>query len=126
MRKSMNTLPARQRGSFYTMAIMLVLLGAALTCALKIAPLYADHGVVSNAMEAMAGTNEFKTMPITEIRQELAKTLLVNRVEGLPADSIVVAREDGREYVDVEYEARVPIFGNISAVVAFKDRYNKF
>ena len=125
MRTLINQLPARQRGSFYTMAVMLVLLGAALTCALKIAPLYADHGVVTNAMEGMAATSEFKNMPITEIRQQLAKTLQVNRVSGVPMEGVVVTREDGREYVDVKYEARVQSFANIHAVVAFDDRYNK-
>ncbi len=126
MRTLLTQLPARQRGSFYTMAVMLVLLGAALTCALKIAPLYADHGVVTNAMEAMAKTAEFKNMQVTEIRQQLAKSLQVNRVASVDTGGVVVTREDGREYVDVKYEARVQIFANISAVVAFNDRYNKF
>jgi hypothetical protein len=117
---------AGQRGSFYTTVIMLVLLGSVLTCALKIAPLFADNAVVRNSMESIAAKGDYKTMGISEIRTEMLRSLQVNNVEGFDAENIVLTREPGGvEYIDINYEARVKIVANIYALVDFTNRFDK-
>jgi Domain of unknown function (DUF4845) len=121
----LNSLVA-QRGSAYVMIVLLALVGAAVTCALKIAPLYMDHAALTSAMEAMVATKDFPAMPILDIRKEVRRSLQVNNFDGFDTQNIVVTREAGMDYVDVNYEARVNIVANIYAVIEFKDRYNKF
>ncbi|MES2604615.1 MAG: DUF4845 domain-containing protein [Pseudomonadota bacterium] len=114
-----------QRGSFYTMAVMLLLLGGALTCALKITPLYMDNAAIRNSMEGIVAKDEFKTMSIGDIRNAMLRALTVNNIDGFDAGNIVVTREGAVEYVDINYEARVNIISNIYAVVDFKNRFDK-
>jgi hypothetical protein len=89
---------------------------------LKIAPKYIDNNVVINAMESVAANNNLKEMSINEIRSGVMRTLDVNNVT-LDAQAIQLVRVDGRDYVDINYEAKVALFYNISAVVAFENRF---
>ena len=116
---------AGQRGSFYTTVIMLVLLGSVLTCALKVVPLFLNNSVVRNSMESIAAKADYKTMTIGDIRKEMLRSLTVNKVEGFDADRILLTRESGSEYIDINYEARVKIVANIYAMVEFTNRFNK-
>ena len=116
---------ASQRGSFYMTAIMLVLLGGLLTCVLKIAPLYMDNSAIVNSMEGIAAKSEYKTMSIGDIRKDMLRALQVNRIEGFDAENIKLAKEGSQEFVDINYESRVLIIGNLYAVIDFKNRFNR-
>ncbi len=120
------SLAKRQRGSIYTTMIMVALVGFFLVAALKIVPAYIDHNVVTNAMQGIAANNDMAGMSIAEIRTSLMRTLNTNRVEGFDATNVVIARVGNQEFVDINYEARVPLFYNIDAVVKFEERYPKF
>lgn len=115
-----------QRGSFYTVLIMLAMFGFLVTCALKIAPLYIDNNVITNAMAAMAANEDMKSLSIGEIRSSLAKTLNTNNIDNFDTQNVVLVREDGMDYVDINYDARVHLFSNIDAVVVFTNRFDKF
>lgn len=118
------TLPQRQRGSFYSTVIIVAMFGIFLTAALKIAPAYMDNNVITNTMDGIAANNNMAEMTIPEIRESMMRTLNVNNVT-LPGDAIKLVQEGGREYVEIDYERRVPLFYNISAVVSFNSRFNK-
>jgi hypothetical protein len=118
-------LPSRQRGSFYVTLTMLVLLGAALTLALKLAPAYAGNSVVKSSMASLMAKTEYKTMGIDDIRKSLIKTMQVNSLDGFDAGKAVITHDGGRDYVDINYEIRIPIVYNVSAVVEFKNRFDK-
>jgi len=118
-------LPSRQRGSFYVTLTMLVLLGAALTLALKLAPAYAGNSVVKSSMATLMTKTEYKSMGIEDIRKSLIKTIQINNVEGFDAGKAVIAHDGGKDYVDINYEIRIPIVYNVSAIVEFKNRFDK-
>lgn len=113
-----------QRGSVYTTMILVALFGLVILAALKIAPAYIDDQSVTSTMESMAENPDFGTMSIADIRTGLMRTLNTNRVP-FDAANVVLVREGGNEYVDVNYESRKPLFYNIEAVVVFKHRYEK-
>lgn len=113
-----------QRGSIYTTMILVALFGLVILAALKIAPAYIDDSTISGTLENMSETDEFSTMTITEVRQGLMRTLNTNRVD-FDASNVVLTREGGKEYVDVNYESRKPLFYNIEAVVVFSHRFEK-
>ena len=118
-------LPSRQRGSFYVTLTMLVLLGAALTLALKLAPAYAGNSVVKTSMAGLMAKSDYKSMSIDDIRRGLIKTMQVNSVDGFDAGKAVITHEGGKDYVDINYEIRIPIVYNVSAIVEFKNRFDK-
>ncbi len=126
MNKLHMNLARQQRGSVYGVGFMLAMLGVILAVTLKLAPVYMDHGIVVDTMEDMFAKNDIKLMSMTDIRAGMVKTLAVNRVEGFEVDNIQRVKEGSLEFVDVNYETRVPLFFNIEAVVVFKNRFNKF
>jgi hypothetical protein len=113
-----------QRGSVYTTMILVALFAVVILAGLKIVPAYIDDSAVNSTMESMAATAEFETMDIADIRSSLMKTLNTNRIN-FDANNVVIVKENGGEYVDVNYESRKPLFYNIEAVVVFKHRYEK-
>lgn len=113
-----------QRGSIYTTMILVALFGLVILAALKIAPAYIDDQAIAGTLESMAETEEFSTMSITEVRQSLMRTLNTNRID-FDASNVVLVKEGGKEYVDVNYESRKPLFYNIEAVVVFSHRFEK-
>lgn len=123
--KALRTRSAKaQRGSIYTTMILVALFAIVILAALKIVPAYVDDSAVNSTMEAMAESADFETMAIADIRANLMKTLNTNRIE-FDSANVVLVKEGGSEYVDVNYESRKPLFYNIEAVVVFKHRYEK-
>ncbi|HTQ99693.1 MAG TPA: DUF4845 domain-containing protein [Candidatus Acidoferrum sp.] len=116
---------SKQRGSFFVTALMLVLLGGALTLVLKLAPAYTSNIALKNSMTAITARSDYKGMSLDEVRNELIKGLRVNAVEGFDAKYVTFAHESSKDYVDIDYEVRVAIVANISAVIEFKNRFDK-
>jgi hypothetical protein len=113
-----------QRGSIYTTMILVALFGLVILATLKIAPAYIDDSAVDSTMETMAESAEFSTMTIAEVRTSLMRTLNTNRID-FDANNVVLTKDGGNEYVDVNYESRKSLFYNIEAVVKFQHRYEK-
>jgi Domain of unknown function (DUF4845) len=126
MNKPHMNLARQQRGSVYGVGVMLAMFGVILAMTLKLAPVYMDHAIVVDTMEDIFAKNDIKLMSMTDIRAGMVKTLAVNSVEGFEVDNIQRVKEGSLEFVDVNYETRVPLFFNIEAVVVFKNRFNKF
>ena len=126
MRHFNTQLPARQRGALYAAVILLLLVGAVITATLKIVPAYNDNNIVKAAVKSIAARPEHKTMSISDIRKEVLRSLRVNNIENFDADDVRLTREAGKDYIGVVYETSVPMVANISAVVSFNYRYNKF
>jgi hypothetical protein len=113
-----------QRGSIYTTMILVALFAIVILAALKIVPAYIDDSAVNSTMEDLAAGEDFATMSIADVRTALMKTMNTNRIP-FDANNVVLVKEGGSEYVDVNYESRKPLFSNIEAVVVFKHRYEK-
>lgn len=115
-----------QRGaSIYTTLIVVALVGVVLLAGLKIVPAYLDNNVIVNAMEGVIANNDIRTMGIGEIRTEVMRTVNVNGIRDFDALNIQLVREGAREYVDINYDARVHLFYNIDALVSFENRFVK-
>jgi hypothetical protein len=118
--------PGRQRGSMYSTMIMVVLIALFFTAALKLVPAYLDNNVIVNAMEGMAEDNDMAKLQIGEIRSNLMRTLNTNDIRGFDATQVKIVSEGSQEFVDINYETRIPLFYNIEAVVKFQNRFDKF
>lgn len=123
--KRMGSSKKAQRGaSIFGMAMLLALIGLFLLSALKIAPVYLDNNVIVNAMEGLANNNDLRVMSVGEIRNALGRSLRTNNVS-LDLNDVVLNREGNNEYIDINYESRVPLFYNIEVVVTFENRFDK-
>jgi hypothetical protein len=119
-------LPTKQRGSFYTTLLTLVVFGTLATCGLKIAPAYIDNNTVRHVMEGIVTSSDIKEMSLGEIRQTLAKSLITNNIRQFDTSTVVLVKEGDHEYVEINYETRVHLISNLDAVVVHNNRFNKF
>ena len=112
----------RQRG-MTLVGLMGVLIIAAffLMLAIRLVPVYIEAFKVSGAMDAL---NEDNLRGMAEVQ---VKHLLVDRLENfndvhrVKEQDIRVQRTDRGYIVRVRYEARVPMLGNVDAVVSFDE-----
>ena len=109
----------KQIGSsmYATMFIILVLIFVAVTVMKLWAP-YFDDMAVKTALKNIAEDSDTRTMGPKEIRSTINKRLQVNSVT-LSSDEIVIKKEDGLVSIDIVYERRIPLYGNIDAVLSF-------
>ncbi|MDC1436191.1 DUF4845 domain-containing protein [Gammaproteobacteria bacterium] len=116
----------RQKGaSVFAIIILLVMVGMFLLSALKVAPSYMDNNVIVNAMDGMINNNDFESMSIAEVRSNLQRSLVTNNIREFDSSSVVLTREGNNNFVDINYESRVPLFYNIDIVVTFENRFDK-
>lgn len=102
---------------YVTLFIILMLIFGAVTVMKLWAP-YFDDMAVKTALKNIAEEQKTRTMAPNEIRSTINKRLQVNGVE-LAKEEIVIKKEDGEVTIDILYERRVPMYGNIDAVLKF-------
>ncbi len=123
--KSLRASPARsQRGSIYTTMILVVLFAMVILAALKVVPAYIDDSTITGTMQTLADGDEFETMSLAQVQTNLMRTLNTNRID-FDAKNIVLTKDGAKEYIDINYESRKPLFYNIEAVVVFSHRFEK-
>lgn len=99
------------------MTVVLVIVFVAIT-AMKLWTPYYDDLAVKTAVENMANEEATRSMSPNEVLQTLNKRLQVNQVT-LQKDDVKIKKEDGVINIDVVYERRIPMYGNIDAMVKF-------
>lgn len=103
-------------------SIMMIIVVIAFTALifLKIMPVYFDSfkvGDVVLSLKSERGLGE-KTSP--EIRRMILKRLDVNMVSDVTKEHIFIEKIKNQVLIDVEYEVRKPMFGNLDVIIAFK------
>lgn len=111
---------ARQKGMTAIGWMLLIALILALALlAMKLAPIYIDGMSVSSAVSSLEeDAASFGKTP-REIRRTLMKRLDINMVDQVTAEDIVITRTGNSVEVEVEYEQREHIVGNLDVVVTF-------
>lgn len=104
--------------AYATLFMILVLLFAAVTLMKLWAPYY-DDLAVKTALKNVAEEEVTRSMAPKEIRKTINTRLQVNGVQ-LDADEIVITKEDGNVKIEILYERRISMYGNIDAMVKFK------
>lgn len=117
----------RQKGmSVIPTLVVFAMAGLIMLCGLKIAPSYMDNAILKKAMEAMDEERGLASMNESEIRRNLARTLITNNIRNFDTSNVVLVKggKDTTPYVLVNYESRVPLLYNLEAVVVFKNRFD--
>lgn len=114
----------KQIGSsmYVTMLLIMMLIFAAVTVMKLWAP-YFDDMAVKTALKNLSEEPSTRTMGPKEIRSTLNKRLQVNSVQ-LDKEEIIIKKEDGEIMIDIIYERRIPMYGNIDAILKFQHNAN--
>ena len=87
--------------------------------ALKLIPVYLDGYKVYQSMASLAEDDSARGKNATELRKLLMKRLDINMVTDVTSDNITFSNQGGKIAVEVDYEVRRQMFGNLYAVVVF-------
>ncbi len=107
--------------SFPGMIVIAIMVGFFVMCGIKMAPHYMEYLTVRDVVSRVAQEFNPEEQTISDIRRKLANLLNTNQVTGIKPREIEVFREDGKIYIDANYEARIHVAGRIDAMMRFDD-----
>ena len=114
----------RQNGaSFFGVLSVLIVLGIFLAVGFKLFSPYWEYRTISAVVKGASEDREELARPIVQIRSNLDRRFLINQVSLPNKDALVITEDAGMIYFNLDYEVRVPMFGNVDAVVMFQDSY---
>ena len=112
-----------QRG--LTMISSLVVLGIILffaTVAIKMVPSYLENFAINDVMKGMANDASLRDESRSNLKEILLKRFQVNQVYDFdPSDIKITSTKRGTQ-IEVDYEVRKPVIGNVSVVMAFSNK----
>ncbi len=87
----------------------------------KLVPLYIEYYSVKSILKTVQAEPETVNRSVAEIEDTILKRLSINEVHRVTKKDIKISKEGKKIIIDISYEARVPLFGNIDIVGDFKD-----
>ena len=112
----------RQRGmTFLGWLIVMALIGFFAMLIMKLGPIYMENYTVKMALESMENEPGLADKTPSAVRRMFQARMDMNYVTRLTQDSIKIRRESGVTYLEVNYEVREPLVGNLDAIVTFEE-----
>lgn len=100
--------------------VLLVAIAFIAVIFLKIMPIYFDSFKVGDVVSAMKDERGLGDKSNSEIAKMILKRLDVNMVTDVTKEHIFVEKTKNEVFIDVEYEVRKAMFGNLDVVISFK------
>ena len=101
------------------MALLILIAFVAVTL-LKIMPIYFDSFKVGDVISSLKEERGLGEKSNSEITKMILKRLDVNMVSDVTKDNIFIEKSKNQVLIDVEYEVRKPMFGNLDIIISFK------
>ena len=96
------------------MAIMVIIF------LIRLVPIYIDSASVESAVQSMASDAKMKTAGTKAIKKSLLTKFNLNSVYSVTGDDIYVSKVGGKTLIEVDYEIRENVVGNLDFVASFK------
>lgn len=110
----------RQRGmTAIGWIVVLALIGFFVMLILRLGPTYMEYFSVSNSMESLKDEPRLAGKTPSEVRKLLFRRFNINDVDNVGRDQVSIYKDGAGIKVAVEYEVRVPLMGNVDAMVSF-------
>ncbi len=115
----MQTLKSQRGMTAIGWLIVLGLIGFFVLLALRMIPSYLEYATVSSALESLQNEPGMSNTTPQEIRKMLGKRFDINDVKSISAKDVAIQNQGGSYLVGVDYEVRMPVFGNVDVVMSF-------
>ncbi len=100
--------------------VLLVFFAFFAVALLKIMPIYFDSFKVGDVVSALKDERGLGEKPNSQIVKMILKRLDVNMVSDVTKEHIFIEKIKNEVLIDVEYEVRKPMFGNLDVILSFK------
>ena len=87
---------------------------------LKIIPIYFDSFKVNDVVTSMQDERGLGDKSNNEISAMIIKRLKLNQVSGISKDNVYIEKAKNSVFIDIEYEVRKAMFGNLDVIISFK------
>ena len=87
---------------------------------LKIMPIYFDSFKVGDVVSGLKQERGLGEKTNSQIIKMILKRLDVNMVSDVTKEDILIEKVKSEIFVDVEYEVRKPMFGNLDVIISIK------
>ena len=109
--------------SMLTIGMMLLLI---LYVAGKLMFVYIDYGIVKGSMQEIVNQQGFNELTNKQIRSLVEKRMMVDNIREIDKSAIKISKEkSGRKYIVIEYDKKVFLFGNVSALIEFNEEIKR-
>lgn len=117
-----NLMVSKQAGM--TMMSWLIVLGIAvffILIGIKMIPAYLENRSVQQVLTNMENDREVRSMSKGEMKKSFFKRLKINSVYDFSRDSLKFQKEKFGTRVNVNYEVRKPVAGNVEILMTFSN-----
>lgn len=87
----------------------------------KLVPMYIEYYSVKSILKTVQGEPETASRSAAEIEETILKRLSINEIHRITKNDITITKEGKKVIIEIPYEARVPVFGNIDIIGDFTD-----
>ncbi|HBG89449.1 MAG TPA: DUF4845 domain-containing protein [Stenotrophomonas sp.] len=110
-----------QRGMTLTsFLVVLIVVGFFLYIGMKLFPMYQEYYAVRSAMKSLAKEPSVGTMAPAQIQELFFKRLYINYSDNVKPANVKFNRRDNGWTLNVNYEVRRPLVGNLDVVGKFE------
>ena len=103
--------------SWFLVIVVVVLF---VTFIIRLVPIYIDGFSVYESISAMETDSRLNSFGAKAVKKSLLRRLDINAVYSVTEEDIYVTKKSGKTIVEVDYEVRENLFGNLDFVVRFK------
>ncbi len=89
---------------------------------LKLFPVYMEHFNVTTSLNSLSNESGVKEMKNSAIKTLLERRFSINEVDNVTRENITIEKVKGDMTIDIKYEVRKPLVGNIDIVIYFNDQ----
>jgi hypothetical protein len=110
-----------QKGfTFWSLAFTIVTIVFFLILGMKLVPSYIEYFTIKKALTTLKSNGSLKTMSKADIQTSFNHARLIDNIKSVTADDLEIGKDDaGNTTVSVEYQVKVPMVANITALLDF-------
>ncbi len=119
----MNTRKNTVAAGLGTLGLLLVLIivGALVGIAFRLVPIYIDYFTIVGALKGLKDDPQSAQMSPPELRRSIQDRLYINNVTSVGYDDFKIRKDRNQTIIQVVYEVRRPLVGNLDVVAKFDE-----
>ncbi len=119
MNNNPTILRRRQQGlTFWGYLVILVMIGFFVLIGLKLTPIYLEYSRVLKQVESLKEQGGLESAPAVELKKLMLRRFSIDDIE-IPADVIKIEKKERKVKLQMAWERRTNMIGNVDALVSF-------
>jgi len=91
----------------------------------RVVPAYFNYYSLVDVVEGVANDGTMQNTSVSGIRQTVRKRMRLNDVDKIAEDAVTIERRGGKIVMELDYQVRRALFGNVDVCMRFQRRYER-